>query len=97
MVCLRSRVQKNLQQSDNVISFEDKMTSAQRNKARRKQDRSLERGRYAKAAAKKQANQPVTSTGRVCAKIAKYVPEPLLGTQWAQAQFFARKTLEPFN
>ena len=73
------------------------MTSAQRNKARRKQDRSLERGRYARDASKIQANQPVTSTGRVCAKIDKYVPEPLLGTQWAQAQFFARKTFEPFN
>ena len=72
------------------------MTSAQRNKARRKKDRSLERGRYARAAAKKQANQPLTSTGRVCAKIVKYVPEPLLGTQQAHVQFFARDTFEPF-
>ncbi len=71
------------------------MTCAQRNKARRKQDRSLERGRFARKAAKKQANQPLTSTGRICAKIAKYVPEPKLGTQGQHAQFWGR-TFEPF-
>ena len=95
MVSQDQEIQKNLQQSDNVISFEDKMTSAQRNKARRKKDRSLERGRYARDAAKIQANQPLTSTGRICAKIAKYVPEPKLGTQGQHAQFWG-KTFEPF-
>tara|TARA_R110002012_G_scaffold208542_1_gene378639 strand:+ start:232 stop:450 length:219 start_codon:yes stop_codon:yes gene_type:complete len=72
------------------------MTSAQRNKARRKQDRSLERGRYARAAAKEQANKPLTATGRTCDKMSKYVSEPLLGTQQAHIQFFARDTFEPF-
>ena len=72
------------------------MTSAQRNKARRKRDRSLERGRYARAAAKVQANKPLTATGRTCNKMSKYVIEPLLGTQQAHVQFFARDTFEPF-
>jgi len=73
------------------------MTSAQRNKARRKQDRSLERGRYARKASAPLRQKPLTATGRTCDKMSKYVIEPLLGTQWAQAQFFARKTFEPFN
>lgn len=96
MVSQDQEIEKNLQQSDNVISFEDKMTSAQRNKARRKKDRSLERGRFARKASAPIRQTPLTATGRTCDKMSKYVIEPLLGTQQAHIQFFARDTFEPF-
>ena len=70
------------------------MNKAQRNKARRKKDRSFEVGRFARKMKKANFKTPLTATGKFCyqLKIA-YRPRIFTGSN---AQFFG-KTRENFN
>ena len=72
------------------------MTRAQRNKARRKKDRSLETGRFAKKITKENSKTLLTATGKFCYELGiTYRPQILLGTASEHMQFFG-KTREDF-
>jgi hypothetical protein len=70
------------------------MTRAQRNKARRKKDRSLESGRFARKMRKENDKTLLTSTGKFCYELKNaYRPRIFTGSN---AQFFGI-TRENFN
>ena len=70
------------------------MTRAQRNKARRKKDRSLESGRFARKMRKENNKTLLTSTGKFCYELKNaYRPRIFTGSN---AQFFGI-TRENFN
>jgi len=70
------------------------MTRAQRNKARRKKDRSLETGRFARKMRKENDKTLLTSTGKFCYELKNaYRPRIFTGSN---AQFFGI-TRENFN
>ena len=70
------------------------MTRSQRNKARRKKDRSLETGRFARKMRKENDKTLLTSTGKFCYELKNaYRPRIFTGSN---AQFFG-KTRENFN
>jgi hypothetical protein len=72
------------------------MTRAQRNKARRKKDRSLETGRFARKMRKEIDRTLLTATGKFCYELGiAYRPQILLGTASEHKQFFG-KTRENF-
>ena len=70
------------------------MTRAQRNKAKRKKDRSLESGRFATKMRKENDKTLLTSTGKFCYQL-KIAYRPMIFTG-SNAQFFG-KTRENFN
>jgi len=70
------------------------MTRSQRNKARRKKDRSLESGRFARKMRKENDKTLLTSTGKFCYELKNaYRPRIFTGSN---AQFFGI-TRENFN
>ena len=70
------------------------MTRAQRNKAKRKKDRSLESGRFARKMRKENDRTLLTSTGKFCYELKNaYRPRIFTGSN---AQFFG-ETRENFN
>jgi hypothetical protein len=70
------------------------MTRAQRNKAKRKKDRSLESGRFARKMRKENDRTLLTCTGKFCYELKNaYRPKIFTGSN---AQFFG-KTRENFN
>ena len=80
-----------------MLPQKNKMTRAQRNKARRKKDRSLETGRFAKKITKENNKNLLTATGKFCHELSiAYKPQMLLGNPSAHIQFFNRKTRENF-
>lgn len=67
------------------------MTMAQRNKARRKKDRSLEAGRFAKAMKKENSKTLLTATGKFCYELEhSYRPQLWLGTPSNHRQFWGK-------
>ena len=79
-----------------MLPQKNKMTKAQRNKARRKKDRSLETGRFAKKITKENSKTLLTATGKFCNELGiAYRPQILLGTASEHKQFFG-KTRENF-